>query len=52
MITVCDIYAALAERRPYRAPMPLPEAFRVLRSMESKLDMALVRSFEQAVAQA
>jgi len=50
MITVCDIYAALAERRPYRAPMPAPEAFRILRGMEGKLDMALVRSFEQAVS--
>lgn len=49
LITVCDIYAALVERRPYRAPMPAAEAIRVLRGMEGKLDMALVRSFEQAV---
>ncbi|MCJ2014921.1 HD-GYP domain-containing protein [Methylobacterium sp. J-076] len=52
MITVCDIYAALAERRPYRAPMPPLEAFRILRGMEGKLDMALARSFERAVAKA
>lgn len=51
LITVCDIYAALAERRPYRAPMAVPEALRVLRSMEGKLDRALVRSFERAVMQ-
>ncbi len=52
LITICDIYAALIERRPYRAPLPAPEAFRILRSMEGKLDQALVRSFEQAVARA
>lgn len=50
LITVCDIYAALIERRPYRAPLSTAEAFRILRGMEGKLDMALVRSFEQAVA--
>lgn len=52
LITICDIYAALVERRPYRAPMPAAEAIRVLRGMEGKLDMAFVRSFEQAVATA
>jgi putative nucleotidyltransferase with HDIG domain len=50
LITVCDIYAALIERRPYRAPLSTAEAFRILRGMEGKLDMALVRSFERAVA--
>jgi putative nucleotidyltransferase with HDIG domain len=52
LITICDIYAALIERRPYRAPMPAPEAFRILHGMAGKLDPALVRSFEQAVARA
>ncbi len=50
LITVCDIYAALAERRPYRAPMPAPDAFAMLRGMEGQLDRALVRSFERAVS--
>lgn len=50
LITVCDIYAALVERRPYRAPMPAPEAVQILHGMEGKLDMALVRSFGRAVS--
>ncbi len=50
LITVCDIYAALAERRPYRAPMPPPEAFAILHGMKGKLDTALVGSFERAVS--
>ena len=51
LITVCDIYAALVERRPYRAPMPGPEAIGILHGMGGKLDRSLVRSFEQAVSQ-
>lgn len=49
-ITICDIYAALIERRPYREPLPTPEALRILRGMTGKLDMALVASFERAVS--
>ncbi|MBE7245174.1 MAG: HD domain-containing protein [Actinomycetospora chiangmaiensis] len=49
-ITICDIYAALIERRPYRAPLPTREALRILRGMGAKLDMALVASFERAVS--
>lgn len=50
LITVCDIYAALVEHRPYRAPMPTEEALAVMRGMEGKLDMALVHSFGRAVS--
>ncbi len=50
LITVCDIYAALVERRPYRAPMPTDKAVKVLYTLEGKLDMALVRAFERAVS--
>lgn len=50
LITVCDIYAALVERRPYRAPMPAAEALRILHGMEGKLDGTLVRAFERAVS--
>jgi putative nucleotidyltransferase with HDIG domain len=50
LITVCDVYAALVERRPYRAPMPASEAIRILYGMEGKLDGALVRAFERSVA--
>ena len=50
LITVCDVYAALIERRPYRPPMPAAKAMGILYSMEGKLDMALVRAFERCVA--
>ena len=50
LITVCDVYAALVERRPYRAPMPAAEAVRILHGMDGKLDRALVRAFERSVA--
>ena len=50
LLTVCDIYAALVERRPYRAPMPSAKAIQVLYGMTGKLDMDFVRALERAVA--
>jgi len=45
LLTISDIFAALIEARAYRAPMPRPEAYEILRSMEGKLEGALVRAF-------
>jgi putative nucleotidyltransferase with HDIG domain len=50
LITVCDVYAALVERRPYRPPMPATEAMRILHGMTGKLDGDLVGAFERSVA--
>ncbi|MCJ2134334.1 HD-GYP domain-containing protein [Methylobacterium sp. J-026] len=50
LITVCDVYAALVERRPYRPPMSAAEAMGILRGMDSKLDRILVDAFERSVA--
>ncbi|MCJ2054369.1 HD-GYP domain-containing protein [Methylobacterium sp. J-070] len=50
LITVCDVYAALVERRPYRPPLPAVEAMRILHGMEGKLDGDLVRAFARSVA--
>ena len=50
LITVCDVYAALVERRPYRAPMSAAAAMAILHGMDGKLDRALVRAFERSVA--
>ena len=50
LITVCDVYAALVERRPYRPPMPVAEAMQILHGMVGKLDGDLVRAFERSVA--
>ncbi len=49
LITICDVYSALVERRPYRAPMPAAKAIQVLYAMAGKLDLDLVRAFERAV---
>jgi putative nucleotidyltransferase with HDIG domain len=45
LTTICDIYAALIEHRPYKQPMPPTRAFEILQDMGSKLEAALVRAF-------
>ena len=45
LITICDIYAALIERRPYKQPMPPTRAFEILQDMNGKLEAALLRAF-------
>lgn len=49
MITICDIYAALIERRSYKPPMAPDHAYAMLVLMGTKLDAALVRAFESVV---
>ena len=49
LVTICDIYAALVERRSYRQAMEPARAFKILREMEGKLEGALVRAFAQVV---
>ena len=50
LITVCDVYAALVERRLYRPPQTAREALRILHGMDGKLDADLVRAFARSVA--
>lgn len=45
LTTICDIYAALIERRPYKQPMQPAQAFQILDGMGDKLEPALVRAF-------
>jgi putative nucleotidyltransferase with HDIG domain len=52
LVTICDIYAALIERRPYRQPMSPAQAFKILDDMEGKLEGALVRAFGQVAKSA
>lgn len=49
MITICDIYAALIERRSYKAPMAPEEAYAGLVGMGARLDADLVRAFRAVV---
>lgn len=51
LITVCDVFGALIERRAYKPPLGGEEAFAILRAMEGKVDPDLVRAF-QPVAEA
>ena len=50
IVTICDIYAALIERRPYKAPMPPQQALAVLKDMGDRLDKNLLKHFEAVVA--
>ena len=49
LLTICDIYAALVERRPYKTPMSTDEALGVLASMDGRLEGGLVEAFAKAV---
>ncbi len=50
IITICDIFAALTEKRAYKPPKPFDEAYSILTSMAgTKLDPDLVRLFERVV---
>jgi putative nucleotidyltransferase with HDIG domain len=51
LLTICDIYAALTERRPYKAPLPADEALRILAGMSGKLEPALLGAFAQSLQQ-
>ncbi len=47
LVTICDIYGALIERRPYKPATEPVRAFKLLQEMEGKLEGALVRAFAQ-----
>lgn len=52
LVTICDIYGAMIERRPYRSPVGPNQAFAILAGMEGKLDRDLVRSFRSVAVAA
>lgn len=45
LVTICDVYAALIEHRPYKPPMEPARAFKILQEMGEKLEGALVHAF-------
>ena len=49
LLTISDIFAALVERRPYRAPMSKQDAYNILCDMEGKLEAPLVKAFQSIV---
>jgi putative nucleotidyltransferase with HDIG domain len=52
LVTICDVYAALIERRRYKQAMEPAAAFKILKEMEGKLEGALVRAFSQVAESA
>ncbi len=50
IVTICDIFGALLERRAYKAPVAPKAAYEVLLGMDGKLDKDLVREFGFAQA--
>lgn len=49
IVTICDIQAALIERRSYRKPMAAEDAYGLLLAMGGKLDPTLVAAFRDIV---
>ena len=47
LVTICDVYAALIERRAYKQAMNPASALKILEKMEGKLEGVLVRAFSQ-----
>ncbi|XYD12701.1 HD domain-containing protein (plasmid) [Methylobacterium sp. NMS12] len=50
IVTVCDIYGALIERRPYRVPIPGRKAYGIVQGMADRLDDDLIRAFAPVAA--
>ncbi len=52
ILTICDVYGALIERRAYKAPEPPAAAVAALEEMarQGKLELPLVRAFHEAIA--
>lgn len=51
IVTICDVYSALVERRAYKTPMPPQEAIDILvvMAMDGKVELALVRALEDGL---
>lgn len=49
LTTICDIYAALIERRSYKEPMSPDSAFAILQDMKGKLDPDLTAFFHNVM---
>ncbi|MDR7040229.1 putative nucleotidyltransferase with HDIG domain [Methylobacterium sp. BE186] len=50
MVTICDIFSALTERRAYRGPLAATEAVRIMTGMRGQLDRTLLNAFAPVIA--
>jgi HD-GYP domain-containing protein (c-di-GMP phosphodiesterase class II) len=46
LVTICDVYAALIEPRPYKTASTKEEAFTIMEDMVGKLDGQLLSAFK------
>lgn len=46
LVTVCDVFGALIERRLYKKPLDGDEAYAILQGMAGKVDLDFVRAFQ------
>jgi putative nucleotidyltransferase with HDIG domain len=49
LMTIADVFGALMERRSYKPPLPMPDAYRILLDMGPKLDHDMVREFQALI---
>lgn len=49
LLTVCDIYAALSEKRPYKEAKEPEECFRILYQMENKLERSMIDALSTTI---
>ena len=49
IVTICDIYSALIEHRPYKKPSAPRDALAYLESLGGRLDTRLVSAFRNVV---
>nr|WP_321983158.1 HD domain-containing phosphohydrolase [uncultured Lichenicoccus sp.] len=47
IVTICDVFTALIECRPYRQALAGHDAFRIMQGMQGKLDSHLLAMFSQ-----
>ena len=52
LLTISDIFAALIESRPYRPAMSRQEAYKILCTMDGKLERPLVKAFRRSALSA
>lgn len=48
LVTICDVYAAMTEDRPYGTALSAQEAIRTMLSMESRIDPMLAGAFARS----
>ncbi len=51
IVSLCDVYAAMTEPRPYGTPLPWQEALVLMTRKRSRLDLSLMSHFTELLVQ-